>query len=429
MLRKIVDGGVPFDTLVEENGGHRGFRALGQRDRSLTRMIVETALRHRGEIEASIDERLDRPLDTKNGGAIRAALHVGAAQILFLDVPDHAAVSLAVSAVERDQRIRNARGLVNSILRRLARERDDLLSRADRSRLNTPSWLYNRWEAYYGEAATRSIASEHMIRPPLDLTPRSDAVHVAKLTGGIVLPTGSVRVERPGRVSSLAGYQDGAWWVQDAAAAIPARLLNASNGQDVADLCAAPGGKTAQLAADGARVTAIDRSGSRLKRLSANLDRLKLSADCLAADILTLQTDRQFDAVLLDAPCSATGTIRRHPDIAWLKTEADIDNLAGLQAEMLAKATALLKPGGTLVYCTCSLEPEEGEHQVPRFLAAHPEFDIVPVKSDEVGGLNGMVNDQGCLRTLPSMHLFADGPQHVNGLDGFFAARFIKRHE
>ncbi len=427
MLRKIVDGGVPFDTLVEENGGHRGFRTLDQRDRALTRMIVETALRHRGEIEASIDERLDRPLDTRNGGAIRAALHVGAAQILFLDVPDHAAVSLAVSAVERDQRIRNARGLVNSILRRLARERDDLLQRTDRSRLNTPSWLYNRWEAYYGEAAARSIASAHMVRPPLDLTPRSDAVHVATLTGGIVLPTGSVRVERPGRVSSLAGYDDGAWWVQDAAAAIPARLLNASHGQVVADLCAAPGGKTAQLAADGARVTAIDRSETRLKRLSANLERLKLSADCLAADFVTWQTDRQFDAILLDAPCSATGTIRRHPDIAWLKTEADIDNLAGLQTAMLAKASALLKPGGTLVYCTCSLEPEEGEHQVPRFLAAHPEFDIVAVKSDEVGGLKGMVNDQGCLRTLPSMQLFADGPQHVNGLDGFFAARFIKK--
>lgn len=426
ILRKVVDGGVPFDSLVDETGGHRGFRDLNQRDRALARTIVETALRHRGEIDAFISERLDRPLDARNGGAISAALHIGAAQILFLDVPDYAAVNLAVSVVEHDQRIRHARGLVNSVLRRIARERDGILNRKDRARLNIPPWLYRRWAAYYGEAAAFSIAAAHMTRPPLDLTPRTEAEHVARMTGGIVLPTGSVRIDRPGRVSSLPGYDDGAWWVQDAAAAIPARLIHAGPGKNVADLCAAPGGKTAQLAAAGTKVTAVDRSESRLKQLSANLQRLKLKAECIASDILDWQPDGLFDAVLLDAPCTATGTIRRHPDIAWLKSEADIDDLAALQARMLARSATWLKPGGLLVYCTCSLEPEEGEHQVPRFLAKHPDFEIEAVNSDEVGAIADAINEQGCLRTLPSMTLYDDGPRHISGLDGFFAARFRK---
>lgn len=426
ILRKVVDGGVPFDALVDEASGHRDFRNLDRRDRALTRMIVETALRHRGEIKACLDQRLDRPLDTKNGGAISAALHVGAAQILFLDVPDHAAVNLAVTAVEQDRRIRHARGLVNSVLRRLGREREEILKRTDRAILNVPPWLFRRWTAYYGDEATRAIAIAHMARPQLDLTPLHDAEQVARMTGGTVLPTGSVRVERPGRVSSLPGYDTGAWWVQDAAAAIPARLVRASPGMAVADLCAAPGGKTAQLSAAGAHVTAVDQSELRLKRLSTNLDRLGLKADCVSADILTWQPNRSFDAVFLDAPCTATGTIRRHPDIAWLKSEADIESLSALQERMLDKASNWLKPGGVLVFCTCSLEPEEGEHQVDRFLTTHPGFELETVTADETGGIAAAINEQGCLRTLPSMTLFDDGRDHFNGFDGFFAARFRK---
>ena len=423
ILRKIVDGHVPFDSLVDEASGHRGFQALGQKDRALVRTIVDTALRHRGEIASAVEERLDRPLDAKTGGALSAVLHVGAAQVLYLNVPDHAAVSLAVSASEADRRIRHARGFVNSLLRRIARERDDILARPGRARMNFPGWMFERWAAYYGEAAADALAEAHLERPALDLTAKENPEDVSKQTGGHVLPTGTVRLEQPGRVSALPGYDSGDWWVQDAAAALPARLVRAGPDADVADLCAAPGGKTAQLAAAGARVTAVDMSETRLKRLSANLERLNLAADLVSADILDWQPGKTFDAVLLDAPCSATGTIRRHPDIAWLKSEADIEELAKLQARMLSRTSALVKPGGLLVYCTCSLEPEEGEHQVPRFLDAHPDFVIEAVTAEEIGGLREAVNEQGALRTLPFMTLSDDGPEHITGLDGFFAVR------
>jgi len=422
--RKIVDGGVPFDALVDESSGHRAFRALERRDRALVRMIVDTALRRRGEIQGALDARLDQPLDRETGGAVLAILHVGAAQILYLDVPDHAAVNLAVTATEADRRIRNARGLVNSILRRIARERNDILNSPGSARLNTPVWLYSRWAGFYGEDTAHRLAEAHLTRPALDLTPIGDPAEVAGLTGGLLLPTGTVRLARPGRVSALPGYESGKWWVQDAAAALPARLIAAGPGKAVADLCAAPGGKTAQLAASGAEVTAVDLSANRLKRLSTNLQRLKLTARTVSADILDWQPEQMFDAVLLDAPCSATGTIRRHPDIAWLKTQADIETLSGLQARMLGRAANWVKPGGQLVFCTCSLEPEEGEFQVPAFLDANPGFEIEPVSAAEIGGLGDAINDRSCLRTLPSLAFDGAGPEAIAGMDGFFAARF-----
>ncbi len=424
MLRKVVDGRVPFDALVEESSGHRAFRALDNRDRALVRAIVEMALRHRGEIQCVLDARLDKPLDPETGGAVLAILHVGAAQILFLDVPDHAAVNLAVASTQADRRIRNARGLVNSILRRVARERNEILGPPRRARANAPEWLFSRWAGFYGEETADRLAEMHLNRPALDLTPNGDPAEVAELTGGSQLPTGTVRLARAGRVSALPGYQSGKWWVQDAAAALPARLLPAGPGKAVADLCAAPGGKTAQLASTGADVTAIDLSANRLKRLSANLQRLKLTARTVKADILDWQPQQTFDAVLLDAPCSATGTIRRHPDIPWLKSMADIEALAMLQTRMLDRAADWVRPGGQLVYCTCSLEPEEGEYQVPAFLKARPEFELNPVTAGEIGGLGSAVNASGCLRTLPVMAFEGAAAGPAVGMDGFFAARF-----
>lgn len=426
ILRRIVDGRVPFDALVDEANGHREFRNLESRDRALVRMIVDTALRHRGEIASALDVRLDKPLDPHTGGAISAILHVGAAQVLYLDVPDHAAVNLAVSATEADKRIRNARGLVNSLLRRIARERAEILARPEAAVLNVPEWLFERWSAFYGARTAARIAEAHLHRPALDLTARSDPASVAEMTGGMMLPSGTVRLENAGRVSALPGYREGLWWVQDFAAALPARLITAGPDRRVADLCAAPGGKTAQLAASGARVTAVDLSANRLKRLSGNLGRLNLEAELVRADILDWQPDEPFDAVLLDAPCTATGTIRRHPDIACLKSEDDIATLAALQARMLERAAAWVKEGGQLVYCTCSLEPEEGEYQAARFAEAHPDFSIEPVSADEIGGLGQAVTADGFLRTLP--HMSADGSSAettpATGMDGFFAARF-----
>lgn len=429
VLRRVVDGRVPFDALVDEASGHREFRNLSGRDRALVRTIVDTALRHRGEIDSAIHARLDKPLDPETGGALSAILHAGAAQILYMDVPDHAAVNLAVTATEADRRIRNARGLVNSLLRRIARERGEILARSGAARFNVPDWMFARWSAFYGEETAERIAWAHRQRPALDLTARSDPEAVAAMTGGALLPTGTVRLANAGRVSALPGYAEGAWWVQDAAAALPARLIKAEPGRRVADLCAAPGGKSAQLAATGSSVTVVDLSANRLKRLSANFARLGLEAETVAADILEWQPDEPYDAVLLDAPCTATGTIRRHPDIACLKTEADIATLSDLQARMLDRVAAWVRPGGQLVYCTCSLEPEEGEQRAAAFLQAHDRFSVEPVRPEEIGGLAGAVNPDGHLRTLPFMTFGtpAEDEPAMAGMDGFFAARFRRQ--
>jgi 16S rRNA (cytosine967-C5)-methyltransferase len=331
-------------------------------------------------------------------------------------------VSLAVTQAGADRRTGRARGLVNSVLRRIARERTDILARGEDARANTPDWLFARWTAAYGKPTALAIAAAHREPPPLDLSAKAEPARWAERLDGTLLPTATIRLTEAGRVPALAGYEEGAWWVQDAAAALPVRLFGDVAGKRVADLCAAPGGKTAELAAAGADVTAVDISEGRLRRLAANLRRLRLEARLEAADVLAWEPGRTFDAVLLDAPCTATGTIRRHPDIPWLKREEDVAALAALQARMLDRATSLVAPAGTLVFCTCSLEPEEGEAQVAPFLARHPEFAPQPIEPREIAGLSHLVTPAGTLRTLP--HL-AFGPEPaMRGMDGFFAVRF-----
>jgi 16S rRNA (cytosine967-C5)-methyltransferase len=278
-----------------------------------------------------------------------------------------------------------------------------------------------RWTKTFGPDTARAIAAAHAHEPPLDLTVKSDPGHWAAALGGRVLDTGSVRASVHGPISQLPGYAEGAWWVQDAGAALPARLLGDVRGKTVADLCAAPGGKTAQLAAAGARVVAVDRAEGRLARLRQNLARLALTAETVAADILHWQAG-PFDAVLLDAPCSSTGTIRRHPDIPWLKREADLPGLAQAQRQLLARAIEVTRPGGVLVYCTCSLEPEEGAEIVAEFLARDSRLRRLPIAPAEVHGHGEFLNAAGELRTLP-FQLPDPDPQFA-GIDGFFAARF-----
>ena len=412
---------MPLDSLVDERHGNPHYLKLDTRDRALLRAILGAALRHRGEIQAALDKAIEKELPG-NSEPLLALLHIAAAQILFLDVPDHAAVNLAVEQAASDRRTGRARGLVNAVLRTLVRERAAILSRPDRARTNTPPWLFERWVHAYGDVAARRIAEAHSEPPGLDLSVKRDPEAWAAKLGGTLLPTGSIRLAETGRVTDLPGFAVGGWWVQDAAAALPARLLSNISGKRVADLCAAPGGKTAELAASGAEVTAVDISQSRLKRLSENLKRLALHAELVVADLNKWQPPEPFDAVLLDAPCSSTGTIRRHPDIPWLKQEADIGNLAKLQAEMLDRAAAWVRPGGLLVYCTCSLEPEEGDGQVAPFLERHPDFELVPIEAREIGGLEEAITPSATLRTLP-FHSFGEAPI-LHGMDGFFAARF-----
>ena len=413
-----------LDDQLEGAGAHPALKSLSDRDRALMRRLVATILRRLGTLGHLLSRLLDRGIPTDAPRA-QSALLIGAAQILWMDVPDHAAVDLSVRLVQSDRRAARYAGLVNAVLRRCAREGKAILDDVSSQTLDVPPWLLSRWIGHYGEATARAMATALSHEPSLDLTVKSDASQWAARLHGEVLPTETVRTLLHGSVTMLPGFSEGQWWVQDAAAALPARLLGDVSGKNIADLCAAPGGKTAQLAHAGARVTAVDRSPARMTRLRDNLARLSLEAQTAVADAVEWQAPAEsFDGILVDAPCTSTGTIRRHPDVAWLRQEADIAPLAALQKRLLQKAVTLLKSGGTLVYCTCSLEPEEGEAAIAALLATEAGLRRAPITPAEVAGLAEIVTPDGDLRTLPC-HLPHADPR-LAGLDGFYAARLVK---
>jgi 16S rRNA (cytosine967-C5)-methyltransferase len=415
-----------LDDQLDGAGAHPGLKTLPDRDRALMRRLVATVLRRLGTLGHVLSRLLDRGIPTDAPRA-QSALLIGAAQILWMDVPDHAAVDLSVRLVQSDRRAAKYAGLVNAVLRRCAREGQPLIDEVKSQTLDVAPWLLARWIAHYGEATARDIAIAISQEPSLDITVKSDAAQWANRLHGEILPTGSVRTLLQGSVTMLPGFTEGQWWVQDAAAALPVRLLGDVAGKTIADLCAAPGGKTAQLAQAGANVTALDRSSNRMARLRDNLARLSLQAETVVADAAEWQGGNNgagFDGILVDAPCTSTGTIRRHPDVGWLRQEGDIGALTALQKRLLQRAVALLKPGGILVYCTCSLEPEEGEQAVSALLAAESSVRRVPIDAGEVAGLTEILTAEGDLRTLPS-HLPRDEPR-MGGLDGFYAARLVK---
>jgi 16S rRNA (cytosine967-C5)-methyltransferase len=420
LLAAVIDARTPLDGLTDAEGGHPQFLALDGRDRALVRAILATALRFRVTIGRMLGRQLERGLPPK-AHALAHLLHVAAAQMLFLDVPDSAAVDLAVSHAKTDPRTARFAGLVNGVLRSLARDKA-ALPEVLASTIDAPDWLAERLASAYGDGKAAAILAAHRIEAPIDFTVRSDPVAWAERLGGVVLPTGSVRVEDlPAPIPDLPGFAEGQWWVQDAAASLPGRLLGTVEGMRVADLCAAPGGKTAELALAGAEVTALDISASRLRRLAANLDRLRLRAGIVQADLLAYEPPALFDAVLLDAPCSSTGTIRRHPDVAWTKTPEDVMKLAALQKRMLARAVALTRPGGLVVYANCSLDPAEGEHLVEAFLAGTEDVVLESFQPDEAPGIAPFLTPRGWLRTTPA-DMVLSSPA-LSGLDGFFAAR------
>ncbi len=414
-LQRPLDERLAADPTQQRGG-------LDPRDRALARSIATVALRRLGTIRKALARRLEKGMP-KRGGALEWTLIVAAAQILFLDTPDHAAVDLAVRATRADPASAPFAALANAVLRAIARDREAILADSDPLDDDTPAWLAQRWRSTYGEKIARAIALANRSEPTLDLSVKSDASGWAGRLQGIVLPTGSVRLDTHAPVTELEGYADGEWWVQDAAAALPARLLRPRPGMRVVDLCAAPGGKAAELAAAGADLTTVDRSAERLKLLAANFERLGLNSEIVVADALAVDM-APFDGVLLDAPCLATGTIRRHPDVAWIKRPGDLAPLVKLQAELLDKAIALARPGGAIVYCVCSLEPEEGEAQIAAVLRRNPDVRRLAVAPEEIGGLVECLTPSGDLRTLPC-HLWGDNPRR-SGLDGFFATRLVK---
>jgi len=422
LLSAVLRRQRPLDDVFEARvaGSKLAGLQLENRDRGFVRLLVATTLRRLGQIDALIAAMLDRPGTLKP--PVQDILRLGVAQLLFLGTPAHAAVNTTVALVGAEPQTLPYKKLANALMRRLGREGAALVAAQDAARLNTPDWLWTSWQAAYGAGAARAIAGAHLAEAPLDLTLKTpaDAALWAERLEAELLSTGSLRRAAGGAVPELAGFAEGGWWVQDAAAALPAPLLGPVAGLRVFDLCAAPGGKTAQLAAAGARVTAVDRAAPRLERLAANLARLGLAAETVVADAALWRPDTPADAILLDAPCSATGTIRRHPDIPHLKGEADVAKLAALQQRLLGHAVSLLRPGGTLVYTVCSLQPEEGERQIAALLGGGAPVVRRPVTAAEIGGLENALTVDGDVRTLPC-HLAERG-----GMDGFFIARLVR---
>ncbi|WP_275786694.1 RsmB/NOP family class I SAM-dependent RNA methyltransferase [Pararhizobium gei] len=418
ILGAVIDRKTSLDGMLDAQNGNPAYKDLNEADRALVRAILNSALRQLPRIEAMIGSLLQTPLP-EGARALDHVLTVAAAQILYLDIPDHSAVDLAVEQAQTDPRNKRFASLVNAVLRRLSREKQHLIETIGESAPAIPAWFYKRLVDTYGFEQTQLIADAVLSPAAIDITVKSEAAAWAQRLNGRVLPTGSVRLAAfVGGVPALAGFEDGEWWVQDAAASIPARLFGALAGKRVIDLCAAPGGKTAQLAAAGAKVTALDQSASRLKRLDGNLSRLGLKAETLEINMADFHTDDLFDAALLDAPCSSTGTIRRHPDVLWTKDMKDIEKLALLQERLLRHALTLVRPGGLVVFSNCSLDKREGE-EVTRRVLADGGCERVAVDPSAWPGLEDAITSEGEFRTTPAMIAPEDG--FAGGLDGFYA--------
>jgi 16S rRNA (cytosine967-C5)-methyltransferase len=387
---------------------------LVPRDAGFARAIASETLRRFGQLDALLRTFVAKPPAPHRAGPTPEILLAGACELLFLNVPAHAAVDAANKLATRDQKAVHFKPLINATMRRIAREGRAVLDTQDTERLGTPDWLWARWRETYGEDTARNIARAHAAQPPLDILRKDRAFEIA---GAIALPGDVLRLRDAGRVEDIPGFAQGEWWVQDFAATLPARLLGDVRGEPVIDLCAAPGGKTAQLAASGAQVIAVERDPARMARLKTNLERLRLPARFAQTDMLDFRPDAPAPFVLLDAPCSATGTIRRHPELPWIKNAPDINLCAGAASELLDAAAELVAPDGTLVFAVCSLEPEEGAEQIAQFLQRRKDFARAPIAASELFGMNELITPDGDLRTLPC-HLAEQG-----GMDGFYAAR------
>ena len=414
-LHLILDRQV---ALEEALSGSAEWQKLSPRDRAFARLLVATALRRLGQIDDALGQLVQKRPEGRDA-YVWQVLRIGAAQLLFLDVPAHAAVDQAATMT----RGAGMKAMVNAVLRKIAGQRHELLRAQDPGKLNLPEWLWRSWCDAYGEEQARAIVQAQMEEPPLDLTMVADADPVvwAERLGGRVLPNGSVRLAKAKRVPTLEGFAQGVWWVQDAAATLPVKLLGGLQGKRVIDLAAAPGGKTLQLAAAGAEVTAVDQSRERLERLFENLERMSLSADTEVADARHYRVKEPVDAVLLDTPCSATGTARRHPDVVWNKSAEAIASLTQVQDALLKNAAAMVKPGGMLIYACCSLQPEEGAKRIDAFLRRRAAWSREPVRPSELPGCTEFITEDGDLRTLPC-HWPGAG-----GIDGFYVARLVHR--
>lgn len=416
-LGDILKSGIQLDDALA------ALRAsdLPGNDKSFAHAIVATSLRRHGQISDVLQRFLAKPLPAKSGCA-NANLIAAGAQMLFMDIPPHAAIDLAVRVARQDRAGRHFAGLTNAVLRKVADAGKAIVAAQDEVALNFQPWMLESWTAGYGPAAAAQIGSALLAEAPLDISVKGDAARWAEVLDGELLDNGSVRLSHGhGPVAGLPGFAEGQWWVQDAASSLPVKLLGDVTGKRVLDLCAAPGGKTAQLAAAGADVTAVDNSAERMERLKDNLARLELAATTVVADAAGFASKDPFDAVIADVPCSATGTLRRHPDGIHSKSRDLVAALRPLQEAILENAIAVAKPGGHIIYSTCSLQVEEGEELIRAALGRHGDIARHGLGQGDAFGHGELITADGDLRALPQ-----HGIGQTPGMDGFYACRLIK---
>lgn len=416
ILSAVLEKKTSLDGMLDNEHGNPAYVALSGADRALLRAIVNSALRHLPRIDAALDSLLDSPLP-QGAKSLHHIFVVAIAQMIYLDVPDHSAVDLAVEQASRDSRTKRFVKLVNAILRRLGREKDAVREYMDSVSV-IPEWYFKRLVKDYGKETAQAIADAQLMPSAIDVTVKSDPALWAEKLGGELMPNGSIRLATfEGSVANLEGFEAGEWWVQDFSAALPVQLMGDISGKTVLDTCAAPGGKTAQLVSAGAKVTALEQSASRLKRLKQNMTRLGLDVEMVETSMQKFQPEALYDVVLLDAPCSSTGTLRKHPDVLWTKGVSDIEKLASVQDAMLRHALTMVKPGGFVVFSNCSADKIEGEAVVNNLIRERNDIKRLPFSREEWPVLADAISDDGDLRTTADM---------FGGVDGFYAARLQK---
>jgi len=414
VVKEVIENGQPLEQVLANQAD---YNTLESRDRAFTRMIAATTFRRMGQIDAALKPFVKQ----RPPKLVYAALQTATAQILYMGTPPHAAVGETVAMLKSRGSSKGFANMANAVLRRVT-EQGTKLAGAQPPKVNIPGWIRGEWERSYGRQAGRRMSAQLMKDPVLDLSVKSNPEEWAEKLGGIMIGAQSVRLNKIGDVTALEGFEEGEWWAQDIAASLPVQLMGDVSGLRALDLCGAPGGKTMQLAAKGANVTVLDKSEGRLKRVHENLKRTRLTANSVCADALEWEPAKtNFDIVLLDAPCSATGTFRRHPDVLYNKTPKAVANLVRLQDKLFTKAASFVRPGGRLLYCTCSLQPQEGMPRVVKFLETMTDFRLIPTL--EVSGL-ALPEDafsDGGLRSLP-YYLEDKG-----GMDGFFIAQLARK--
>ena len=413
ILKDVIEDFISFDDAFQKATKNQNSMKLSNKDKAFIYLLSSSVLRYLTQIDSTIDHLLKEPIK-KLPSNPKMALRIGVAQIFILETPTHAAVNTSV-----DSATVKWRALVNAVMRNVAREEEKYKNIFNDSP-KVPKWLLDRWKKNWPNNYLNFIECIQDIHPHIDIAVKSNISKWQIELNAELMPNNVLRLRETGLIADKKGYNEGEWWVQDYSSQLPVKCLNIKENDEILDLCAAPGGKTAQMISLGAKVHSIDLNKTRIKRFKENMKRLKLNTVIENVDILTYETERKWNKILLDVPCSSTGTIRKNPDILYSKNEKSVSNLIDLQKKLLEKSWSLLSKGGQLIYCNCSLEKEEGEVQIMKFLQKHKDCKIDKISSDLIDDIEYSVTDEGWLRILPN------GKESVKNRDGFFIASLKK---